>query len=121
MTTSLVRAFGVTLFIVACSPIEGEKFKFAGQETDQLPEKYDGFWPVEGMISNPATAANVAEAVVSNVYGYAEVKQQRPYTVTTSAGNWIVRGNLKDGLKGGVFEIVIARKDGRIIYLNHGE
>lgn len=73
------------------------------------------------MVATPATAVRIAEAVAESLYGQAEIRQQRPYAVTDTPQQWIVRGTRPDRAIGGVFEIVINKRDGAILFVMHGK
>jgi hypothetical protein len=74
----------------------------------------------EPLIKDARTAAAVAEALAFSAYGEALIKKQRPYQTTFINGYWRVAGTLKYDT-GGVFEILLDARDGRVVQLSHGK
>ena len=83
--------------------------------------------PINGFVPDSLTAMRVAEAVLEPVYGAALVQRERPFSAKLVKSTWIVRGGgvdeVPDSLRraGGVAEVRIARRDGRIEYMSHGK
>ena len=67
------------------------------------------------------TAALMAEAVAEGIWGEQTIRNERPYEVTDTPAHWIVRGSLPEGWKGGVFEVVLQKRDGAVVSASHGE
>jgi hypothetical protein len=72
-------------------------------------------------VPNEEVAIQIAEAVLIPIYGE-DVLLNRPFKAIydKSLKSWIVIGTLPEGYLGGVPEIVIRRKDGRIMKITHG-
>lgn len=83
---------------------------------------YKGDVPRDGVVPNEATAIKIAEAIWLPVYGE-EIFDKQPFVASynKAKGCWFVNGTLPDNMLGGVPEIEIRKKDGKIIYLNHGQ
>ncbi len=84
------------------------------------------FMPAKGFVPDEATAIRIAEAVLIPIYGERQTLDERPYIATLKSGVWIVTGSLpklRPGWEfiGGTAEIRIAKGDGRILQVSHGE
>lgn len=66
------------------------------------------------------TAIKIAEAVLVPVYGD-EVLEQKPFVATLNNDIWEVNGSLSKGVVGGVAEVKISKRDGRILRLTHSK
>lgn len=76
----------------------------------------------ERLISNEEKAVQVAELFLFDIYGKDEIIKQKPYKICQYKDNWIITGSYYDeNTKGGVFEIAIDSKTGRIVGVVHGE
>lgn len=75
----------------------------------------------DGYIKDESIAISYAKIILSSVYGADDVNSELPLTAKLKSGVWTVSGTLKPGLKGGVAEIEISKKDGRIIEVSHGK
>jgi hypothetical protein len=76
--------------------------------------------PDAGFVPDERTAIQIAEAVLTPIYGAEAVKQERPFTASLKDGVWTVVGSLPRGAVGGVAIIEISSKDGRIQRVSHG-
>jgi hypothetical protein len=72
-------------------------------------------------VPNEVVAIQIAEAVLIPIYGE-DVLLNRPFEVIydKSMKSWIVIGTLPEGYLGGVSEVVIKKKDGKIMKISHG-
>ena len=133
MNKMLIFAIGVfSLILGACTTkpkievIEDESLGF--QNPDICADyKEDGFVP------NKETAAKIAVAVWSPIYGEEDINAERPYHVNLIDDSiWIVEGGciskkdlkhilFKDALLGGTAYIEIRKSDGKILRMTHGE
>jgi hypothetical protein len=75
--------------------------------------------PSNGYVPNAETAAAIGVAVLTPIYGQANVAKDRPYTATLAGGIWTVRGTLPQGVTGGTAVLEIAKEDGRILRIFH--
>jgi hypothetical protein len=78
--------------------------------------------PVDGYVPNKNTAIRIAVAVLSPIYGDEHIAQEQPFTASLKDGVWTVEGTPpKPETNGGVAEIRISKKDGRVLYVCHGK
>jgi hypothetical protein len=75
--------------------------------------------PPEGYVPNAQTAVAIAEAVLVPVYGKEKIEQEKPLHAVLSHGVWTVTGTLAEGWRGGVAEVKISQRNGRILQLTH--
>jgi hypothetical protein len=74
------------------------------------------------LIEDKETAISVAEPILFKIYGRAAITSERPYECYLIDGYWYISGTLpKKNDTGGVFEIIISSKDGKVIKLTHGK
>jgi len=78
--------------------------------------------PSDGFVPTAETATRIAEAVLIPIYGDGTIASERPFVATLQGDIWYVVGTLPQGLntRGGVAEVRIQKRDGRIIFPNHG-
>jgi hypothetical protein len=81
----------------------------------------DGYMPPNGLVPNAAVAGKIAEDVLVPIYGEAIISKELPLKVELHGDIWFVRGTLPAGRLGGVAEIRIDKRDGRISYVMHGK
>jgi hypothetical protein len=86
-----------------------------------LERNEHSYIPEQGFVPDEVVAVAVAEAIVSRVYGPAQIEHQKPFVASLDAGVWTVSGTLPDRYLGGVFVIKISKKDSRVISLTHGK
>jgi hypothetical protein len=95
-----------------------------------LSQEGEGYKPKVGYVPDAATAMRIAEAVLIPVYGEKQIKSEQPFNATLKKEVWTVGGTLhcsdgKGGITtlcdGGVAVVKIAKSDGRILYMMHGE
>ncbi len=74
------------------------------------------------LVTEEKTAVSIAEAILFENYGEDNIKSQRPYKVNIENDSiWDIEGRfLKIGF-GGVFQIRISSKDGKVIEMIHGK
>lgn len=77
--------------------------------------------PKAALVPNEATAISIAVAVLEPIYGSENIKRQRPLHAKLENGTWHVQGTLPPNSLGGVAEVWIARDDGRILRVTHGQ
>jgi len=90
----------------------------ASLAAEPTPHSYT---PKDGFVPNESTAIAIAIAVWVPIYGAEAISKQRPYTATLVNGTWIVEGSLPKQMVGGVARAEIAKKDGRILRVTHGQ
>jgi hypothetical protein len=77
--------------------------------------------PASGYIPDEETAIKIALAVWTPIYGKEQLDKEKPYKATLKDGIWYVSGSLPKGWRGGVAEAEIAKDNGKIIRISHGE
>lgn len=77
--------------------------------------------PEGGFVPNELTATRIAEAVLIPIYGEDKILAERPFTAKLSGHVWIVTGNLPPEADGGVAEVRIDKRDGKILRVSHGK
>jgi hypothetical protein len=78
-----------------------------------------GYTPPLGFIPDAQTAIAVARAVLTPIYGAEKIRSEEPLTARKQDDVWVVSGTLPAGLAGGVVEVSISAKDGRILRVIH--
>jgi hypothetical protein len=77
--------------------------------------------PQAGFIPDQATAISVAEAILTPIYGREQIESERPFSAQLNGNTWKVEGHLAPGVDGGVAEVWIDKRDGRILRVSHGK
>jgi len=91
------------------------------QRVRQLANKSDSKPFYDTLIRNKETAIAIAEPILFDRYGKKNITKQKPYECFFIERYWYITGTLPKGWDGGVFEILIDSKDGRIVKLIHGK
>ena len=86
-----------------------------------LSQTQDGVKPHGGFVPDQVTAIHIAEAVLVPIYGKEQVGSERPFTAKLDGSTWIVSGYIPQGVDGGVAEVWIDKRDGRILRVSHGK
>ena len=71
------------------------------------------------LVSTEKMAAELAEVYIGNIYGKHAAASQKPYSVIETESHWEVKGVMQKPLLGGIFEIHIAKEDGKVLLLHH--
>jgi len=79
------------------------------------------YTPKDGFVPTESAAIAIAVAVWVPIYGAEAISKQKTYTATLVNGTWIVEGSLPKRMVGGVARAEIAKKDGRILRVTHGQ
>ena len=82
--------------------------------------------PKDGYVPDSDTAIKIAVVVWTRIYGEKTIAAQKPYRAELEDGIWTVQGTLPEDPEGGlVFGgtafAMIAKADGRILHVAHGE
>jgi hypothetical protein len=83
--------------------------------------------PKDGYVRDADTAIKIAVVVWSRIYGEREIAAEKPYRATLKHGVWTVQGSTpeeaskKPTAVGGAAYAEIAKADGRILLIGHGE
>jgi hypothetical protein len=80
-----------------------------------------GYLPPEGFVPDQKMAVRIAVAVWSPIYGERKIARQKPYKAELRGGVWHVHGSISRFLHGGVAEIEIDQKSGKILRVWHGK
>lgn len=75
----------------------------------------------EKEINDEVSAISVAEPILFSSYGKENILKQRPYRIGKVQNYWVIYGSHPKPQIGGVFEIIINSKTGRIVKVTHGE
>ena len=78
------------------------------------------YTPPNGFVPDEKTAIRIAEAVLTPIYGERQIESERPFIATLRGDVWAVTGYLPPGTLGGVAEIRISKKSGKILSVTHG-
>ena len=79
--------------------------------------------PPKGFVPDRATAIGIARAVLIPIYGQEQIRREEPLVAEEKPDRWLVTGTLKCSpfCTGGTAEIEIAKSDGRILRVIHGQ
>jgi len=72
------------------------------------------------LVDSEHIAMALTEVYVARVYGAGKAQKQKPYLADDGGDHWVVRGSFHGPGLGGVFEIRLAKSDGRVLQLTHG-
>jgi hypothetical protein len=81
----------------------------------------------DGYVPEADTAIKIAVVVWSRMYGEHEIAAEKPYHASLEDGIWTVQGSMPKEVSekptpiGGVAYAEIAKTDGRILLIGHGE
>ncbi|EAA5902652.1 NTF2 fold immunity protein [Salmonella enterica] len=74
------------------------------------------------LITSSEIAMKLAEIYIERIYGFKTAIEQKPYKVWNKGNEWVIEGaSIHHKKHGGVFSIVISKKNGRVISVSHGE
>jgi len=95
------------------------------QQTDYIINKklslndypdYKGFIPEDGFVPNEKIAFQIAEIVLSQIYGTETIESEKPFSINLENNVWIIEGSLPNGYdKGGSAYIEINKQTGQIL------
>jgi hypothetical protein len=72
------------------------------------------------LVTREKTAIGIAESILFENYGEDKIKSEKPYIVSIEQDSlWNIRGSFNKIGFGGVFNIKISAKDGRVIDMYH--
>jgi len=81
--------------------------------------KYKGFISEDGFVPNEKIAFQIAEIVLSQIYGKETIESEKPFSINLENNVWIIEGSLKEGFLGGVAYIEIDKQTGQILKVIH--
>ncbi|NRT16122.1 hypothetical protein HNP99_002484 [Flavobacterium sp. 28A] len=74
------------------------------------------------LVTKEETAVGIAESVLFESYGKDKIEGERPYRVTIEKDSiWHLEGTFWSVGFGGVFDISISAKDGKVVEMFHGK
>ena len=81
--------------------------------------------PGTDIIATVDIALQIARVILTPIYGLETIRQEEPLTAELHGDEWEVAGTLHcpqgaGTCNGGVVEISIKKKDGRIVRISHG-
>lgn len=77
--------------------------------------------PASGFVPDEKTAIRIALAVWEPIYGGERIGEKAPFHARLVDGVWRVEGTLPPEHLGGVPTADIAKEDGRILRVSHGQ
>lgn len=90
-------------------------------QTNRRNSNPANYKPKVGYVPDDQTAIAIAIAVWTPIYGKDKIEGEKPYKAQLKNGVWTVTGSLPEGFDGSVAEADIARDDGRILRVIHGQ
>jgi hypothetical protein len=72
-------------------------------------------------VPDDASALKITEKALIPIYGRKQVESERPFTAKLRGDVWTACGHLPEGLDGGVAQVKIDRRNGRILRVTHGK
>jgi hypothetical protein len=79
------------------------------------------YHPKAGFVPDETTAVRIAEAVLIPIYGQKQIESERPFSGKREGDVWKVEGDMPHEDFGGVAEVWIDSRDGRILRMTHGK
>jgi hypothetical protein len=87
-----------------------------------IAEGKHNYKPKDGYVPDEKTAIRIAVAVWIPIYGEKQIEGEKPYHAKLDKGIWTIEGSLPEGnFLGGVALAEIAKDDGRILRVSHGQ
>jgi len=80
-----------------------------------------GYFPKEGLVPTAEIAFQIAEPVLSQIYGKEKIESEKPFSVNIENDIWIIEGHLDMGILGGVAYMEIRKSNGEILKVIHGK
>ena len=77
--------------------------------------------PAATPVADAKAAISIAVPALKSAYGSEKIDLQRPLTAKLEGDRWHVQGTLLPGSIGGVAEAWIAKDDGRVLQVTHGQ
>ena len=93
---------------------------FSASASAQLPQPAGTGAPSTDAVPDASTAIRIAEAVWLPIYGD-RIYEKRPFVATLRGEVWLVSGTLPKDALGGVPQVRIAKRDGRVLEVGHGQ
>lgn len=78
-----------------------------------------GYLPKEGLVPTEEVALQIAESVLTQIYGKEKIENEKPFSINLENDVWIIEGFLNKELLGGVAYIEIRKCNGEILKVIH--
>ena len=101
-----------------CVAGESLKQQFV-KENGFIPK--DGYVPKSGFVPDELTAVNIGLAVLVPIYGRQPIESQKPFKAALVGDIWVVSGTMTSKSVGGLAEIDISKRTGKILRVTHGK
>ncbi|POY40093.1 hypothetical protein C3L50_05450 [Flavobacterium alvei] len=98
--------------------------KYAKEELDAVLANKPGDNLVDNkelIVKNSNTAIKIAEAILFEIYGKANIEEQKPYEKYLIKNYWVILGTLPEGSLGGTFLIIIDARNAQVLKIIHGK
>ena len=126
----MVACFFLTIVLHSCSETKPQKdeetIKAMYIESVDLSSKdyafYKGYIPADGLIPTQEIAVQIAEIILSQLYGQENIEQQKPFSINLEDDVWIIEGywDRNDfSTDGGVAYMEISKKNGAVLKVIH--
>lgn len=113
------------IFLIISRTITGQTFeraeakiKSALVDTIQLNNVVNLKVPI---VKDSSLAINIAETILFDIYGKANIIKQKPYSVFHIGNYWLLEGSLPKHSVGGTFLIILDDRNARVIKITHGK
>jgi hypothetical protein len=80
-----------------------------------------GYFPKEGFVPTAEMAFQIAESILSKIYGKETIESEKPFSINLENDVWMIEGYLEQGVKGGVAYMEIQKSNGEILKVIHTE
>ena len=117
--------FGLLVSFYSCAQNPKDRIILGEQNARQIikeainDKNYKPFY--DTLITDREMAIGIAEPILFKIYGKKNIISEKPYECYLIDGYWYISGTLPKNWRGGVFEIIISSKDGKVIKLIHGQ
>lgn len=73
------------------------------------------------IIKSEETLIKIIEPILFDIYGKENIERQKPYEINDFEDYYVVNGTLEKGRRGGVFLIIIDKRNAQILKITHGK
>jgi hypothetical protein len=119
MTGYFILFLAVVFFATAYPILQMQSAVPAGIRLEK--SDLQSYIPPNGYVPDSASAISIALAVCMPIYGDEMIKREMPFTAKLVNGVWHVEGYLPLNMEGGVAEVSISQKDGKVLSVTHGK
>lgn len=82
-------------------------------------KKIKSYVPAEGFVPNPDMAYEICEIILKQIYGEEIIEEEKPFSIKLADDIWIIEGNIKEEMDGGVAYVEIRKSTGEILKVIH--